>query len=311
MTTKHGVDSHLDHKRARTDNVRAWDLEYDVFSPRSHLIIVKHGLSSQYQQKFENLNTLTEDDLHDVVVFTLTSIDSLHVADCVAVLSFHTGFFQSKASMYFHAHICLNLLTYTTLLEYPLPPLKKIDWDQIRPTRDWLPASDAGESRAQVYFRSVKNYFHKTKEAGVGYYRDDFERCTFNALQKRDFVVFEKCRIVYHENEPLLGFTLAPEDPLLEQPQSHLTYLLSAIRRFAASSADVNIFDRKTGAHVCVRLTNSWGEYVPDGDENFLKVHAYIRVLPVLFYRLNPDRDRWLDRCKHAHAVSKSFIILS
>eukprot|EP00041_Stephanoeca_diplocostata_P009496 m.146261 g.146261 ORF g.146261 m.146261 type:complete len:441 (+) comp17766_c0_seq2:166-1488(+) len=274
-----------------------WSICFDTPTPRPHLIIFPKG--DLYTRLCVlkgkvNLNTLSRSERDSLVAYCCDCNVSFKWS--CAVLSVHTGFFQSKQTNSFHAHFCGTARAVCQMVANPPPIVEKIDWDRKSAKRfEW--------NSREKFIERIRDYQAGAGRKGKGYYVEDVQNTKFSKLAARSYLgpLAAPCKLVFHPSEPRIGFVLLERaGPRLQQLQE----LLQMMYDFALAE---KLFSRGFGAHICLRIGETWDGYDPSGF--FDNVEAYIQCAPALVYQLHPGRDQWLEDLRRKE--SKSIVILT
>ena len=149
---------------------------FDIPTPRAHFIVRENPCSKT--PTLDVLCALADDELAEFVAFLedfVARVRCKAAGMTTAVLSIHTGDFQSDTI--FHVHVCVDSAPYLAMLEDPPFPLQPVNWQKAKITRKWGRISPATpNNKRAAYHRLVLAYDDQCKEKGSQYWRDDVEQ---------------------------------------------------------------------------------------------------------------------------------------
>jgi hypothetical protein len=230
---------------------------FDIPSPRPHLIILL---------KNDNECGQVEDFIADENV--LANIMDLARKNPLAhTLSLHTGYWYKAKN--FHIHLVLNTEDYVNLFNAACITMCESD-----KTREWKITK---EPLNNSYIENVRIYSKKQFDKCNNYKKDDLneiQRFKMSPQANNPMPQWNNSnfKLVYHPNEPKIGFKSTVNDP---NP-------IEAFKAMVAFSRFHGYFDKNKGAHICLFLSDS-ESHINGFDKHVL---GYVLTTGIEYYKL-------------------------
>lgn len=196
-------------------------------------------------------------------------IDRSFKKNTESIWSVHIGQYQSRDSPHFHAHLVLPMERYTRIIG----------------TFMNIESSENAE-----YRNRLNGWLNKTIEEGIKYKKTDLTKIEKGVdIKAISYNNINDVQIKWHSTQPRIGFVMNQSGDR-KHDKKKMKRLVSIMLEFCRTN---NLDDRTMGGcHLCLQN----GYYV---DDEFKDLVGYLQVDPVNYYRLNPDRIRWLDSYKN------------
>lgn len=246
-------------------------IAFDHQTPRPHLIIHlgEEGLISR--TNWQGLNSLSDTSIRELIAF----VNSKSYLHSDAVLSFHTGFFQSAS--HFHAHLVLPLQSVLPLLDSE---------------NDVCDEGNVCGANRQKFEIEMKRYQQKKEVDGEKFWQKDVQGVNFKQIPVREVNTNAEYDILFDDILPRIRFRLREIPADSEEAQA---MVLQAMSDFATKHG---LFNRKvTGSHICLRL-----------EKGMKGEGSYIAATPAFCYTYNPDREAWLQRLRASNLDALIFL---
>lgn len=273
----HTYDLLPQHLRCDTFKVN-----FDVYTPRPHFIILPHEKSSVGH----DYSTLDSPKRLKVIKAAVELVSHYTNLKHSAILSIHCGSWITTKDM-FHAHVCVDLNEYLEI--YDKNKHKIPEWPSAKfVTRQWRASKNPEDYEKNVCGYPFKTYF-KQEVAAI---KKNQEKETPHERNGGDSEGSSEFRILYHPSEPKIGF--ASKSKISSSETSVLLGAQEALFKFATDCKLTNMSSKNEdeGCHVCLILDDKKHGFDDLTDSSLV---GYIQVTGLKFYTLCPPniREKW------------------
>tara|TARA_R100001163_G_C5068418_1_gene208679 strand:- start:7607 stop:8389 length:783 start_codon:yes stop_codon:yes gene_type:complete len=182
-----------------------------------------------------------------------------------SIFSLHLGFYQSKECPHFHAHFILDINDYIKIVARNY---QKIEKGFLKELEEW------------PYRLLEEGQKYKTLDIKTIYNLKDSKNNGLPTISKNYSIIF-------HHDQPRIGFIPNKSGP----NHNNLRDLIIAMMEFINN---YKLQDKKVGGcHLCIQ-NNLWI------DKQF-KLPGFIQIDPFNFYKINPNRNKWLENFKESN----------
>ncbi|XP_015770393.1 PREDICTED: uncharacterized protein LOC107348834 isoform X1 [Acropora digitifera] len=259
-------------------------VNFDVYTPRPHFIILPHerslvGHDYNYLDNSERLKVIK------AAVELVSHNTSLKHS---AILSIHTGSWISTRDM-FLAHVCVDVDDYLKI--YAMKKSEIPEWPSTKfVTRQWKASRNHRDYAMNVRGYPFKTYFKQEVIAIKANQRQKLPNKSSGGASE----VPSKFTILYHPSEPKIGFAVEKSEI---SSCANLKFLLEAQEALFKFATDCKLTDMSSknednGCHVCLILNEKRHGFDDLTDSSLV---GYIQVTGLKFYTLCPPniREEW------------------